>query len=246
MASKKKVSKKTGKKKESKKSSTKKNVDKEQVDKEKNKEKVPEKSFKNKGLGIYVFIAVLVGLTVFFILSISDPENDVSDDYEFYNNYEFFRSDFSDEVWVTHVRLGDIDQRAEFRHHPLDLEGIPFDSDSNQYVFLSQLADARVFISWSRELYDNQSAHLSLAGNDLARYFRSFFGFEVRVSVEDSDDYPWVSCVDADINNLVVKVKRGESRVEAEPFCVVLYVDDNRDATKVASLLLYNLFGIME
>ena len=245
MVSKKKVSKRVRKKKSGKDQGV--SEDASSLEGKDEREVIPKKGVRIRKSSLYVFfVVVLLVAALVFVWNLFESDDDVDAIYRFYNGYEFFRSDFSDEVWVTHVRLGDIDQRAEFRHHPLDLEGIPFDSDSNQYVFLSQLADARVFISWSKEIYEDQSVHLSLAGNDLARYFRSFFGFEVRVSVEDSDIYPWVSCDDADINNLVVKVKRGESRVEAEPFCVVLYVDDNRDATKVASLLLYNLFGIME
>ena len=215
-------------------------------DKKSEKENV--KSFKIEKP--FVFSLVIIGLlivSVFFIWNYFVSEDEDDDvDYRFYNGFEFTRSAMSDEVWLTNVRFGDSETRVEFRHHPLDLESIPFDNVSDQYFYLAQLAGGRAYISWSKDIYDNQSAHLSLAGYDLARYFRSFFGFEVRVSVEDSEDYVWVGCEDADIDNLVVKVRRGETRVETEPFCIVLYVDDNRDATKVASLLLYNLFGIME
>ena len=84
--------------------------------------------------------------------------------------------------------------------------------------------------------------------------FSSFFSFaqtqtislagkwKVKLDAENE----WINCNNASINNLVVQMKIGEPRIEADDFCVKLYFKDAKDSLKISSLLIYNLLGIME
>lgn len=208
------------------------------------KDKSDGSGFKIKKSYFFVFLVAVIVLLSVIILSSNRPvEEDI---YQFYNGYEFAKSDIHPDVWTTTVRFENSDLLMEFWHHPLDLENIPYEPFVNQYLFLSQRVDGRVFISWSEEVLSSEIPEAPRLGTDLARVLRSFFGFEIVVSAENVEDRPWVTCEDADIDNFVFLIKKGDTRVESEPFCAILYVNEDDKANKVSSLVIYHLFGIME
>ena len=208
------------------------------------KDKSKDSGFKIKKTYFFVFLVAIIVLLSVVILS---PDRPVEEDvYRFYNGYEFIKSDIHPDVWTANIRFEDSDLLMEFWHHPLDLEDIPYDPFVNQYLFLSQRVDSRAFISWSEEVLSSEIPEAPRLGTDLARILRSFFGFEIVVSAENVEDRPWVTCEDADVDNFVFLIKKGSPRVESEPFCAILYINEDDKANKVSSLVIYHLFGIME
>ena len=191
---------------------------------------------------IYVAIALIIILLTITIIISPDTEEK---NYEVYNGYIFKKVDGFDNVWETEVKIGEVDERLELRYHPLDLEHIEFNEIISQYFYVSQLSNGQVTVSITKEIYSLESGRVSLAGFDLARVLRSYFGYQIKTSVEDSEEYEWITCEDATAENLVVMFKKGEKRIEAESFCVKLYFEDPDDSIKLVSLLLYNLLGIM-
>ena len=184
---------------------------------------------------------IMLGVVLFFLKS----QSVVDDEYAFYNGYFFDRHPQLDNVWLTNINLGSYEQRMEFRYHPLDLEHFSYDDDVNQYLFLSQLSDGSLYVSFSSDVLDKGSGYISLAGYDISRVLRSFLGFDVFVGAENFEDYEWVSCDDASIDNFVILFKEGEPRIESMPFCAIIYFDEPEDALKLSSLFLYKLFGVM-
>lgn len=194
----------------------------------------------------YFFGLLFLVIILFSVIVFSPNKPPEEDVYRFYRGYEFVKSDLHQDLWTTIVKFEDSELKMEFWHHPLDLESIPYDTDVNQYLFLSQNSDGRAYISWSEDVLAEDNQELGRLGSDLARILRSFFGFEIVVSAENVEGRPWVTCEDANIDNFVFLIKKGDMRVEAEPFCAILYVDDVNKANLVSSVVIYHLFGILE
>ncbi|MCC7574465.1 hypothetical protein KO361_02645 [Candidatus Woesearchaeota archaeon] len=194
----------------------------------------------------YLFVGLILFLVLLLLIFSSKKEVVNSVDYEFYNGYEFSRHPQLENVWITNVMLGDVVQRFEFRYHPVDLEVFSYDSDANQYFFLTQLVDGQVYLSFSEEVLAKQSGYISLAGYELARILRGVHGVTVIVSAENLEEYSWVTCDDASVDDLVVEFRQGSPRIEASDFCISLYFDDVEDSLRMSSLLIYKLLGIMD
>jgi hypothetical protein len=194
---------------------------------------------------IYTIIILLIILLTITLIRSPDKEIEGEKNYEFYNGYIFKKLPDFDNVWETEVKVNGVDERLELRYHPLDLENIEYNNTINQYFYLTQQANGHITISLTKEIYTIESGKVSLAGFDLARVLRSYFGYQIKTSVEDNEEYEWITCENATPQNLVIMFKKGETKIDAEPFCINLYFEDPNDSIKIVSLLLYNLLGIM-
>jgi hypothetical protein len=199
-------------------------------------------SFKLSYLIVFVVVLALLVLLIFFLSS-----DDQTDSYEVYNGYEFIRHPQFENVWITTVNVNGFEQPYEFRYHPLDLEVFEYDSDINQYLFLTQRVNGEVSLALSGEVLNMGSGYVGLAGYDLARILRTYHGLDVVVFAENLEEYDWITCDEADINNLVIEFRRGVAGIElVAPFCVVVSFEDPEDSLRLSSLMIYNLMGIMD
>ncbi len=193
------------------------------------------------------FLVVVLLVFAFFYFGDDSEEDDI---YEFYNGYYFSKDPNPnlENVWYTNIRTGEGEQRISLRYHPLDLEHIPFDSDVNQYLYLTQLAEGNVSFALSKEALESGSGLVGLAAHDLIRILRVFFDFNVDVAADGLEDYDWVSCDDASVENFVLILEEGDIGVESEPFCARLSFDtaNPSEASKVSSLFLYKILGVMD
>ncbi|MFP4568000.1 MAG: hypothetical protein ACLFN8_03575 [Candidatus Woesearchaeota archaeon] len=221
-------------------------------EREKTKKKLTNKKTKlkekTKKIKTIIALSTLI-LIIAIVLLIQIPKQEQiieGNTYEVYNGFEFRPISQADNIWETTVKIGTTDQRLEFRYHPLDLEKYTYNDEINQYFFITQMQQGKIIISYSDEINQIQSGHLSMAGYDLARILRSFLGYTVQVSIENNDEYTWFDCEDANPKNLVIKLMKGDPRIEANDFCIQIYFEEPQEAVQLVSLLNYNLLGVME
>lgn len=229
-------------KKYTKKNTKNKKIENKPEDKPEDKPEKQQKTTKIKKTHIIITI-ILLGIIAILLIQ---PTQEKTDEYQFYNGYEFTRSTENENVWKTNISIGQTETEVEFWHHPLNLENITYNTDINQYLYLAQISEAKATISYTKEVLEKQTGHLSMAGYDLSRILRSFLGFNVSVAAEDLEEYENITCEDATKNNFVLIFKQGELRAESKPYCAILYFDEPSDATKITSKLIYNVLGIME
>lgn len=202
----------------------------------------------NKKIITYILLGVIIIilLSTIFKSNENNTTNQQEEQYEVYNGYVFNEIEGVENVWETNIKVGDRDQRLEIRYHPLDLEHYPYNTDTDQYFYLTQRENGKVTISISNEINELSSNYINLASYDIARILRSFLGYTLEVSSEKDAENEWINCENASINNLVVQMKIGEPRIEADNFCVELYFEEPKESLKISSLLIYNLLGIIE
>lgn len=205
---------------------------------------------------LIIFLSFVFLVFLFVLLANYKITNSVkppvvnSNTYDFYNGFVFVEHPQIKNVWSTTIKIGSVEQVMEFRYHPLDLENYSFNSDINQYVFISQALDSDFFISFTPEALNSGSGHVSLTGYELARVFRTVLGFNVFIGVTESvdnlDDYEVISCENASNETLVLEIDKGDTGFVSEGYCIRLFFDEPEDSLKMASLLIYKLLGIME
>ena len=222
---------------------------------------------KNKNVNI--LLGFLVGLLIIFLVfayggdfSVNKDKGELFDvgdgtyceNVVIKDNFRFCNVTMSDTLNIYRLEFYVGDQRIlhTFRSLPEDLEDIKLEKGLGVPLLIpgTNVVKEKIYLSVDPNFSgDEVLASLWLPSQIFGRNSASVFKMDVNNAFSgdyEGNDHPIKNCNDVTNSTAVVEFREGESKIQVEDNCIVVYGQNETDLTRLSEKLVYNLLEIVK